>query len=100
MDKIDSGYKTFYNYYKKLPKYLAILLSTLIFIWSIVDVSVFQSGYYYGVMMLESAFVAMLIWWLIGAVLVILTWFFSKVCISATVVRTDAILEINEKMTK
>lgn len=96
-------YQKLYGIYKKLPSILAIVIMSLVFVWSIVDVSVFQykprysSGYRYGVMELESAFLAMLIWWAIGAVVSVSVWFFSALSVSATVVRTDAIIELNNK---
>lgn len=99
----DPNYDKFYRIFKKIPKILAIVVAALVFIWSIVDVAVFSySGYYYqpyyGVMHLPSWFLALFIWWIIGAVLALLTYFFSALPVSATVVRTDAVLEINAKV--
>jgi hypothetical protein len=95
--------KTYNNVFRKLPKILAITIAVLVFIWSIVDVSVFSSvsryyGSHYGVLGLGSWPLALIIWWAIGAVVSFATWFFTAVGISATVVRTDAIVEINEKL--
>ena len=103
---LNPDYQKLYGIYKKLPGILAIIIMSLVFIWSIVDVSVFvEESYsrysgsttYYGVMYLESAFLAMFIWWAIGAVLAASTWFFSALSVSATVARTDAIIELNNK---
>ncbi len=97
----DPNYDKFYRIFKKLPKILAIITAALVFIWSIVDVAVFSYyGYdtYYGVMRLESCFLVLLIWWLIGAVLAYATYFFAALPVAATVVRTDAVLEINAKV--
>lgn len=99
-------YNKFYKIYKKLPKILAIIIAALIFIWSIVDVAVFSYGggryydyvTYYGVMRLKSCFLVLLIWWAIGAVLAFATYFFSAMHVSAIVLRTDAVLEINAKV--
>lgn len=93
----DPNYDKFYRIFKKLPKILAIIIAALVFIWSIVDVSIFN-GYYYGVMQLKSCFLVLLIWWLIGAVLAFATYFFSAMHVSAIVLRTDAVLEINAKV--
>ncbi len=93
----DPDYTKFYRIFKKLPKILAIIIAALVFIWSIVDVSIFN-GYYYGVMQLKSCFLVLLIWWLIGAVLAFATYFFSAMHVSAIVLRTDAVLEINAKV--
>lgn len=98
----DPNYDKFYRIFKKLPKILAIVVAILVFIWSIVDVAVFSyDGYYdtyYGVMRLGSCFLVLLIWWLIGAVSALLTYFFSALPVAATVVRTDAVLELNAKV--
>lgn len=95
-------YNKFYKIYKKLPNILAIIIAVLVFIWSIVDVAVFsREGYhdtYYGVMHLPSRFLALFIWWLIGVVLAFATYFFAALPVAATVVRTDAVLEINAKV--
>lgn len=95
----DPDYNKFYRIFKKLPKILAIIIAALVFIWSIVDVSIFN-GYYYGVMQLKSCFLVLLIWWLIGAVLAFATYFFSAMHVSAIVLRTDAMLELKEKVEK
>lgn len=100
----DPDYTKFYRIFKKLPKILAIIIAALVFIWSIVDVAVFShEGYhntYYGVMRLESCLLVLLIWWLIGAVLAFATYFFSAMHVSAIVLRTDAMLELKEKVEK
>ena len=51
-------------------------------------------------MELDSAGLALIIWWAIGAVLSFATWFFSALTVSATIARTDAVIEINNKITK
>lgn len=99
-------YNKFYKIYKKLPKILAVVVALLMWVWSIIDVTVFNyySGSYYhtvtyyGVMRLGSRFLALIIWWLIGAVLAFATYFFSAMHVSAIVLRTDAVLEINAKV--
>ena len=98
---LDPNYTALYRLYRKLPTILALTIAGLMFIWSIVDVSVFSYGYYetyYGVMGLESLFLALIIWWAIGGVLCAATYVFSALTISPTIARTDAILEMNEKM--
>lgn len=99
-------YNKFYKIYKKLPKILAVVVALLMWIWSIIDVTcfIYQSNsyystvIYYGVMRFTSRFPALLIWWLIGAVLAFATYFFSAMHVSAIVLRTDAVLEINAKV--
>lgn len=102
----EPNYKIFYKIYKKLPKILAVVVALLMWIWSIIDVTcfIYQSNsyystvIYYGVMRFTSRFPALLIWWLIGAVLAFATYFFSAMHVSAIVLRTDAVLEINAKV--
>ena len=101
----------FYLLYKKLPVILAISIAILTLIWSIIDIIIFQetsAGYsylgyyydytYYGIMGLDSAFLALVIWWGIGAVLTCATWFFSALTISTNIVKTDILLEMNNKL--
>ena len=68
-------------------------------IWSFVDIFVFKhlDGYHYGIMQLPSPILSILIWWVIGIVHSIAIWFLLSLTISPTVVRTDAVIEINER---
>ena len=105
MNIFNPNYEKFYALYKKLPSIASIVLAALVFIWSIIDVSIFSPHYYYygnyyGIMRLDSAFLVLIIWWAIGAVLTLLTWFFSSLTVSATVTRTDAIVEIKNNLNK
>ena len=99
---MEPDYKQFYKLLKKLPGILAIGIFALTFIWSIVDAVAFTHEYddymYYGVMELESPVLVLLIWWAIGAVSAALAWFFSALGVSATATKTDAVVEINEKL--
>ena len=99
MSMMKPNYNKFYEFYKKLPGILTVIVIVLVLAWSIVDVAVFSYRSYYGVMALDSLGLALIIWWAIGAVLAYATWFFSVLTISATVARTDAVIEINNKMT-
>ena len=100
------NYKKFYSIYRFLPLILAATILFLMFVWSIVDVAAFGTHYtstygnrvdYYGVMRLKSAFLCLIIWWLIGIVLAAATWFFSALAVSPTITRTDAVIEMNER---
>lgn len=103
---INQDYKALYKTYKKMPAIVSIVIAVLMFVWSIVDVSVFQYATgryyayttYYGVMRIKSAFAALVIWWAIGTFVVILIHFFCSLAISPIVVRTDAVLEIKSKL--
>ena len=107
MSLMNPDYQKFYANYRKLPGILTILIAVLSLAWSIVDVCVFYDSsysrysgyeYYYGVMQLPSIFLALLIWWAIGAVLCFIVWYISCLSVSATIARTDAVLKINEKL--
>lgn len=102
------GAKAFFNienekwfkFYEKLPMILFCVLATLCFIWSIIDVSVFQYGYYstsYGVMRLDSAFVALLIWWVIGVILSFATYIVAKIVCSYKILVIKYLKKISEK---
>lgn len=97
---LNINYKSLYEIYKKMPMILSITLASLVFIWSIVDVAVFSRSYYnyYGIMELPSPILPILIWWIIGAVLTCVIYFFSSLLISAVVVRTDAIVEMSKNI--
>ncbi len=102
---LNPDYKKYYGLYKKLPGILAIAIAVLFFIWSIVDLAAFSYvshswlyGSKYGIMGLPSWFLVLLIWWIIGAITAACTWFFSAIAVSATVARTDAAIEINNKI--
>ncbi len=89
-----------FKFYEKLPMFLLCVLATLCFIWSIIDVSVFQYGYYsksYGVMRLDSAFVALLIWWVIGAILSFVTYIVAKIVCSYKILVIKYLKKISEK---
>ena len=100
MNLLNPNYKKLYALYKKLPCIASITMSFLIFAWSIIDVSVFSNSRYhdYGIMELDAAILPLLIWWGIGVVMFFATWFFTSLIISATVTRTDAIIEIQEHL--
>ena len=91
-------YKKFYKFYKKLPQILAIICAVLFFAWSILDVFVISYPFGYGMFDQTYALVALIIWWGIGLIPCILTYFITAIIISATVLRTDAAIEINEKL--
>ena len=108
MEFKETNYHRLYDLYKKIPKIIAIVLAILVFIWSIVDVSVFSDSYsgryysyaYYGVMRLDSPVLAVFIWWVIGAVMSLGTWFFGSLAIAPIVIQTDTLIEMNMKMKK
>ena len=92
------NYKKFYAIYKKIPIISAVVWALLFFVWSIVDVFVLDYPFGYGMMGQDVMFFALIIWWAIGAVTALVSYFASAILISETVLRTDATLEINEKL--
>jgi uncharacterized membrane protein len=104
MNFIDPDYKKFYSIYKKLPAICSIVHAIIVCVWGIVDIAVFSykspdsNVYHYGIMGLKSAFLVIVIWWMIGIISSIIIWFFSTLKVSATITRTDAALEILKNM--
>ena len=96
------SYERFYSIYRKLPIIVALVNLASTIIWSFIDIIIFKipdnNGIYrYGVMQLPSPFLSVLVWWAIGIIYSIAIWFLLSIAMSATVVRTDAILEMNER---
>lgn len=98
------SYRKFFKFYKKLPFVTSLIIAIAVVIWSIIDVAVFSHTEYYepcyGIMRFNNPLWVLLVWWGIGAVASILNWLFSALIISPTVVRTNAVLEIEEHLTK
>ena len=100
MNFINPDYKKFYALYKKLPAICSIIHAIIVYACGIIDIAVFSHKapdsdiYYYGIMELKSAFLVIVIWWIIGTISSIIIWFLSTLKISATMTRTDATLEI------
>ena len=92
------NYKKFYAIYKKLPVISSIGCLLLFFVWSILDVFVIGYPFGYGMMHQDTIFFALIIWWVIGGIVAFATYFGEAILISATVLRTDATIEINEKL--
>ena len=89
------SYKDKYEIYKKLPFINAILTIILVLVWAIVDYSECITGI--GDMGFLGCFS---LWLLFGAAVAGIVGFITMVSISATVVRTDAILQIEENTKK
>ena len=87
------NYKKMYKIYKKLPFINSIITCLLSLVWGIIDGTQWITGIGDN---LEGAAIA--IWLLIGAVLAVIVMFLTCVTISPVVVRTDAALEINNKI--
>ena len=98
MKNLDSNYEKLYDLYKKLPVIASILTAVIFFVGAIIF-SAYANDSIYGVEV-DAAMGYLLIGWLIGAVLSFATWFFSSLVISATVVKTDAIIAIKKHLTK
>ena len=86
------NYKKMYEFYKKLPLINFIATCVLSLAWGIIDAFVWITG------IGELEFGAVVIWLLIGAALGGIVMFFTSVGISPVILRTDAALEINNKI--
>ena len=92
---ISKSYQNMYEIYKKFPLINAILIMILTLVWAIVDYSECITS------ISDLTFVGcFVIWLLIGAVVAGIVAFITMVSISATIVRTDAILQIEESIKK
>ncbi len=80
-------YDKFYRIFKKLPVILTIINAIIVIVASII--LGIQLGALYAVICLP-----------LGAVLAFATYFFSAMHVSAIVLRTDAMLELKEKVEK
>lgn len=88
MNFFNPDYAFFYKIYKKIPAISAIAVAVSVFVFSIVDVS----SYY--IICTDFVILDLLIWWSIGAIAAFATWFISAMTVSATILRTDAMIEI------
>ena len=88
------NYQNMYEIYKKFPLINAISIMILTLVWSIVDYNECITG------ISDLGFGCFVIWLLIGAVVAGIVAFITMVSISATIVRTDAILQIEENVKK
>ena len=87
--------KIYETTYKKLPLINAILVMILTLAWAIIDYSACITGI--GDLEFFGCFA---IWLLIGAVAAGIVAFLTAISISATIVRTDAILQIEKSIKK
>jgi len=102
-DKVIAKNEKWFKVYHKLPLISAIVVMALVFIWSIVDVSVFHSGYspvYYGVMRIPNAFLPMLIWWTIGAFTAAVTYFIVKFATCYMILHIEYLKKIEQNTRK
>ena len=86
------NYKKMYEIYKKLPLINFITTCVLSLAWGIIDYCEFITA------ISDLDFGAIFIWLLIGAAFGGIVMFFTCVAISPTILRTDATLEINNKI--
>ena len=90
-----------FKLYVYLPVIIAISTAVLFFIWSIVDPAVFNYSvpdgydYYYGytytsvygVMGMNTFFGAMLVWWIIGAIMTVMNYFVYKLILAPSILK-------------
>lgn len=113
-NKTIEEYQPIFDIYQKLPEILTIIHFILCFIWSILDVSIYQdsitksvnSSYYghdyvrityYGVMHIKNSwFLAMLIWWAIGFITGLIQCFLLKLITSYPILHIAYLRKISE----
>ena len=88
---MELDYKWSYRIYRYLPIISAIVTAIGSFLWAVID-SVGGNS-----IICESGILAFIIWIIIGAILTACVFFISMIRMSATVVRTDAVLALEEK---
>jgi len=92
MKIFNPDFKFFYKLYRKLPIISAIAVAALSFVFSMIlvlgDVISFTDSYFLDLVLV----------WIIGAIITCGVWFFSMLTVSATIIRTDSVIEINEKL--
>lgn len=112
---IESNEKWF-KFFVKLPMILTIVSALFYFVWGIVDPAIFQvskadiysgnyylapkNDYYYGIMGLETYFGAMLVWWIIGAVVSVITYACTKLAVSYKILHIYYLHDIKESNEK
>ena len=96
-----------FNFYINFPLIMAIVIAVSFFIWGIVDPSTIQITTYrvvnteliedklYGVMSMNTAFGAMIVWWIIGAVVAIINYFAYKIIFTPTILQIMYLKNIN-----
>lgn len=90
----ENAYQSAYQIYKLLPFISCICSMVAALAWMVIDLLAFSGYQRYGILRLESPILPILIWMVVGIVLAVLTFFYTAVAISPTVVRTDAVLKI------
>jgi len=100
-EEIVKSNEKWFKFFVHLPKIVAISLAVLFFIWSIVDPAVFDwYGDYYGIMYIGSFFGAMVIWWLIGAVMSALSYAITKLACSYKILHIYYLKDIKNAQEK
>ena len=92
-DTKNLNYENAYRIYKQLPIISFICIMVAALAWTVIDLLAF-SKYQYSILYLPSPILPILIWLSAGLLLATITFFFTAVAISPTVVRTDAVLKI------
>ena len=93
-DTKNLNYENAYRIYKLLPAISFICSMVAALAWTVIDLLAFSRYQRYGILRLESPVLPIFIWLLAGLLLATITFFFTAVAISSTVLRTDAVLKI------
>ena len=100
-NKVIESYQKWFNIFPEIPSFLAIALSVIFLGWGIIAPSIFtvelETVTYYGLLKQESFFSAMLLWWLIGAIVTALTYCITKLSLCYPILHIYYLKSINEK---
>ena len=91
MNSLIPDYKKYYPIFKAIPTIVTVLHAIVIFIVSIGDA---KNKIFFH---FDSWLAVLLVWWIIGAISCVFLYFVLCVWLSPTVLRTDAVLSIEEK---
>lgn len=102
----------FFKSYVKIPLIIAIIIGVAFFIWGLVDATTFQEIVYkkingknvkimlYGFLKVESRIGAVIIWWLMGAVVSIGSYFLLKILFSPKILSVLYLRKIKQDLDK
>ena len=86
---IDS-FMGWFNIYIYLPTILTVATGLLFFIFSIIDIAVLK-----GIMGIESEFLSLLVWWIIGAIVCAIEYCLSKISCSHKIIQIYLLKKIS-----
>ena len=84
-----------FNVYAYLPTIIAIIIAILFFLWGIIDPAINRLPHrWYGLFRTDTFLGAVVLWWIIGAVVTALNYFIYKIILAPTVLNIYYLAEI------